>query len=215
MSEENKTTTTTKKPSVLDFASTGSDVDMEAADVDGIKHTIKVNISMKPSLNLGYVRSHPECCALYATAISRPGDSTIKDTYFLQLQKEEQDELEKWTSLKKVHFTPLILPYGESGFWQRSVPYGNKRVSPTQSSGKTIWEIAQKKWIKPYFNQQSWSYEYFEPMDYEIFPTDDELVDMWPTQSFAELISKGLDQNGLVIRDLEDIRVKRIMGSAR
>ena len=69
MSEDN--TTTNKKPQILDFASTASDVDMEAADVDAIKHKIKVNISIKPNLRLGYVRSHAE-------------DSKAKDTFFLQ-----------------------------------------------------------------------------------------------------------------------------------
>ena len=211
MSEDN----TTKKPSVLNFASTASDVDMEAADVDAIKHKIKVNIMMKPNLRLGYVRSHAEVLALYATDVLRAGDSKTKDTFFLQLKKEDQDTLEEWNPIKKIHMTPLITPYGEYGFWQRSVPYGNNRVSMTQVTAKTVWEVAQKKWIKIFFNQPAWSYEYYEPEDANIFPTDDEVQDMWPTTKFSELVSKGLEQSGLVIRNMDDIRVKRIMGKAR
>ena len=165
----------TKKPFELNYADTGSDVDMDAQGVETIKREVQVNINFKLNDHTGFIRQHSKVFPLYAIAIGRPDNPNIKDTYYLQLSKEDLD----------------------------------------YTTAREIWEIAQKQWIKVSWNDRQWCFQYEEPIDKSIFPTDEELDEMWPTEDFSKMLSRGLKQEDVIITSLEATPIQRALGACK
>ena len=205
---------TTQTPLKLNYADTGSNVDMEAHEIPTVKKTVIVDVNFKPKQTTGFIRMHEKQFPLFVTDIPRATNPKVMDRYVLQLSKEDMDKFARKHKIKKAHFSPLITASGAFGFWPRLVAYGNGEPSNAVKTSHVIWQAAQKHWIKVDWNARDWAYEYDEPLDPTIFPTDEELLNMWPTEDFGLMLERGLDQSDIVITDLEDIRIQRIMGAA-
>ena len=205
----------TKKPFELNYADTGSDVDMDAQGVETIKREVQVNINFKLNDHTGFIRQHSKVFPLYAIAIGRPDNPNIKDTYYLQLSKEDLDYLITKHKVIKVHFTPCINASGAFGFNPRKVPFGNSRAHVSHITAHEIWEKAQEQWIKVSWNDRQWCFQYEEPIDKSIFPTDEELAEMWPTEDFSKMLSRGLKQEDVIITSLEATPIQRALGACK
>ena len=106
-----------------------------------------------------------------------------------------------------------MTPSGSWGFWGRSVKFGNDNVTKAASTAHTVWQVAQQQWVKVGWDKQTWCYFYEEPLDKSIFPTDEELQDLWPSEDFDLLLAKGLNSADLIITSLEAGPIQRVLGA--
>ena len=205
-------TDNTKKPFKLNYADTGSDVDMTAQEIETVKKEVNVNVTFKPNPKIGFIRMHEKVFPLYCIDIERPNNADTKDRYYLQMSKEDLEYLARKHGIKKVHFTLCITPSGTWGFWGRSVKFGNEAVTKAAKTGHAVWQEAQKKWIKVGWDKPNWCYYYEDPLDKSIFPTDEELQELWPSEDFDLLLAKGLEAEDLILTSLEDGPIQRVLG---
>ena len=221
MTSKNENNNTTNKnkddsnvvPFTLTYADTGSDVDMEGSGVATVKKEIHVNVNFKCSERTGFVRMHKDVFPLYCIDVGRPDNPEIKDRYYLQLDKADRDKLAVRMTIKKVHFTPCINASGAFGFNPRTVPYGNAAARVSMTTAHEVWEIAQQKWIMVSWNNTAWCYEYEEPLNQSIFPSDEELKEMWPSESFDVMLARGLKTADLLIKSFDDTVIQRALGA--
>ena len=103
-------TENTKQPFKLSYADTGSDVDMNAQEIETAKREVYINVTFKPNPKIGFIRMHEKVFPLYAIDIARPQDTDTTDRYYLQLSSEDLEKLNTKHKLKKVHFTLCMTP---------------------------------------------------------------------------------------------------------
>jgi hypothetical protein len=196
-----------KKPK-YDLSATRQSID-EAANLEEVITSLKVDLNMKPNKQNGFVTTlYSKRTEVWCIQGMDPaGQVDLYPAFF-----DDKNLYQDFPDRKLVYFIPKITTFQQFGYWQLKQPWKGKAVS-WHTTGRQAAITAEERWTQISSDNIAKAYILHHPKDPKVF---DDVKPEWPKKFLEDheaYLIKALENEDRIITEPDDPRLLRMIGA--